>query len=293
MSNQIVTGFENDKYVFYDRIEYNSALGLISGGVITQLNSTQYRIDSGVGQLKDGSFVKWDTTTITSPLIGQEASICVDNEGFHEIVIDHSTRINKIRLGLIGIVEGISILGIASEPYVATDRQATLVDFLSTFMPINIDGNLYGPNNSNLFIDKTEGNIFNIGRNFHIDSTNPDRIHIPASTQTSLLYNFRPLNIIPSDEVIPGSWDNNGVLTAVPLGQWTIQRIYLFPSPEQSDTGIAFGQQTFNSSDNAISNINSRMYEEVQIFDAAILLDFLIVRGGATDLSNLGDAVFF
>ena len=157
-------------------------------------------------------------------------------------------------------------------------------------MPLNINGNNFIPNGANLFLNKIEGNIFDMGVNFHTDRDNPDRLNIPASTQTFLLYNLRPLVLTPTPVVIPGFWDNNEVLDTVAINKWTIQRIYIFPSTGQ--TGIAYGQKVFLTSDAAIAARLTTTYQPAQIFDAGILTTFLIIRGGAVDLTDIGDAEF-
>ena len=81
-------------------------------------------------------------------------------------------------------------------------------------------------------------------------------------------------------------------LTAVPAGQYSIQRVFFFP--DQSDIlAVYYGRDTYNSITTALDNLNFEPFEEIEnTIQQAIFLGYIIVKSNATDLSVAADARF-
>lgn len=166
-----------------------------------------------------------------------------------------------------------------------------LHDVIKVLGSLNLEGNTYSPNGSNLQIDKSAGTVFALGINSE-NSLNPHQLSISA--QTGLTFRYRLQDGIEySDRITidPVNYDLNGVLT--PLlnnNKWSVQHINLFQS---GLTRIQYGQHQYNSLEEAEQKIKTESFTtETNIADNAIFRCYLIVKKNATDLSNTAQAKF-
>lgn len=180
--------------------------------------------------------------------------------------------------------------------------QAT-VDFLRFVIgPANISGNVLSANSDgNLTWDRSAGKTFALG-------TNPDdsnQLHIKDSSAVSPVALFtQDRRANPNDNenlavtfrttIDPNNYDNNGVLTAVPNNKFTVQRINFFPADSGTDS-IYYGRKVYNGKADAIAGIQTEDFVESSqtIVTGGLLLGFLVVRQGTTNLTDLTDAEFF
>ncbi len=168
-----------------------------------------------------------------------------------------------------------------------------LSEFNSAVGIINLDnGNVYGPNGSNLMINKTAGKIFSVGINRTASDQNT--LSIPAFTGSYISYiyqnglgDFTRTNL--SQYIDPSKYDNgSGTLQSVG-SKWSVQYIYL----PGGFTQIQYGQSLYDDSTSAISAINSVVRNEAPILLNSCFRGWLIVKGTATNLSDSSQAIFY
>ena len=92
---------------------------------------------------------------------------------------------------------------------------------------------------------------------------------------------------VPGQTVIdPGQWDNGGVLTAVPTNDYSIQ--YLTVSGSTGSIFAVYGQKTYNTFDEAISDV--RDYRNNTVLNGLLrslaLRCAIVLKQNTTDLSN-------
>lgn len=177
---------------------------------------------------------------------------------------------------------------------VATGRALAnqFYDFmLGVFGRLNQSGNVYGPNGANLFLDKSEGRLFQPGAAFHLTPDDPHFIDLPQQTALTFAYRLRGGTQYANTTAIdPNNYDAAGVLTAVPNNRFTIQRVTVFQS---GLTRIQYGQNVYNSLSDARASASSEAFEtEQNIAENGILRAYLIVKKGTTSLANATLAEF-
>jgi len=165
-----------------------------------------------------------------------------------------------------------------------------LYDFMEAIGPLNIAGNKYSAGATNLTIQKTAGTIFKWGAN-SADINDPHKLTLGDSNPTTIRY--RTMNgEVTGDltSIVPGSYDNAGVVSAVGANEWTIQHINVFQS---GATRIQYGQNLYGSLADAQANVFTEPFQlEQNIADNGLFRGYLLVKGNATNLSLDAQAVF-
>jgi hypothetical protein len=163
------------------------------------------------------------------------------------------------------------------------------------WVPIKLinEGIVPSPNGATLTFKTSSGTFWGNGIGFTTNELNPNSITIPAYIPASFYYTTQTGGTFTATttSVDPNNYDVNGVITNVPgSGNYTTQRIYM------SQSGIMrlqYGQTAYSTLAKAIAAISSETF--VINPDNAIdcqLIGLLTVKDGATDLSNIDDAVF-
>jgi hypothetical protein len=205
---------------------------------------------------------------------------------------------NYIVLGRLAHVNSTSIQRTLSLPLTVFARQYHWFDLAYNLGPINIIGNVYGPGGTDRTIEKTEGQTYRIGSNYKTESSFPDITTDPSTNPTTFAYRYRsgsPTEFTeqPITTIVTGSvYDNGtGTLAVVNNNQWTIQRIFFFGATRT--TRIQYGQAVYNSRVDAAAGITTEIFETDRNLAAdAVFRGYLLVRGGAVNLSDLNDAEF-
>ncbi len=165
---------------------------------------------------------------------------------------------------------------------------------------INLNGNVFTANGANLAIDRSSGQVHQNGINYGLNKKDPNTFKLSTRINNTFIYFFRDAtsatnSTFPNNAIIPNLFDDgSGTLQTVLNPQWTIQRIFIFPQVGQL-TAVAFGQNTHISKAEAIASIETESFDALAALKGpgSILRGFLVVRGGATDLTNPSDAEFF
>jgi len=152
---------------------------------------------------------------------------------------------------------------------------------------INLSGMRFTANGSNLFINIASGVLFDFGANGQED---PHQIDITAKTPATFQYITQNASITTDRTAInPDQYDVGGTLTTVGNNKYTIQDVYIFSS---QNVRIQYGQNEYSSLSSALSAIASRVYVKNPATVLGLRLGWLIVKKGATDLSDTSEAQF-
>jgi len=193
-------------------------------------------------------------------------------------------------------VNNVNVVAIRNDPPAAFDTDIRLVDFAKSIGPFNVEGNIYEANGTNLNVDKTVGSSYRVGNNFHTDKASPDITTDSAETALEWNYSYRDGiggYTLPgkTDTIIPGNYDNGTVtLGTVGVNSWTVQIIKHLPG--SAGHRIEYGQATFTTDIEALAAIPDINHLHNPAFVDGIVRGYLVVRGGATNLSTVNDATF-
>lgn len=237
------------------------------------------------------------TTGNTLPNIATQnvTYVAVDINGIHQqsgIPFESELQRDWIPLGVIVHSNRTSINAINNQPVVLISPLNQLSDLMESIGFFNISGNVFTPNGVNLSINKSSGHVFKQGSNFINDNKDPHTLALtsliaPSNLRyrTQIGTEFANTNVIDT-----GFYDLAGVRTAIPGTRWSIQRIYLFQS---NLVRIQYGQATYTTQAEAIQAITAEAFVvEQNILENGLFRGLLIVREGATDLTDTSRALF-
>jgi hypothetical protein len=316
----------------YQQQMFDNYTGLVTGGLITinTEDSASYDISAGYGYIIDNctdvnnpsyKLIEWPTITGITPLAldvvsppayprtniaisTDTASVSCSYQGDNFCIYEQANRFEvpdyrqSIVLGRLAHVNTPFIQRVLTLPLTATNRNLHWFELAFALGALNVTGNVYGPGDSNRTIRKSFGQTFRIGSNYQFNCRRPDVTEDPFQNPVTFAYRYRgaaPGQFIEQPAttlVVPNRYDNgSGTLQVVNNNQWTIQRIYFFGAT--NTTRIQYGQAVYNSFAGAVQGIQTEIFTpDPNLADDAILRAFLVVRGGATNLSNIADAEF-
>ncbi len=289
--------------------------GLLAGGKLS-INGGDpalFDIAAGSGQVVDFSDpsepvttrVSWSgftAQTVTALATREATGIFIDSAGaIVERTFDTVTDLDfrqDIFLGVLLHPDNVAISEVSDTPFLAYSGPADFRDLLRILGPINRAGNKYTPNGANLSVDRSAGSVLQTGSNIHTDPELPSIIASSAAVPVTLDRVLRAatpsqINIVADGvtTIDPDNYDNGGgSVTAVPAGNFTIQRVYFLPSTEE--TWVAFGQALFLTLEDAVTSAGKEPFEAPDILGLYALRAFIVVQEGATDLTDTATAVF-
>lgn len=177
-----------------------------------------------------------------------------------------------------------------SAPLYQTTNQ--LHDLMEAIGALNLSGNDYSPNGANLQIDRSAGIVFKRGTGAFNNYEDPHRLTLPVDIGSTFRYRLSDsTEFVDTNVIDPDNFESPlGGLTSVPNNDWQIQRITVFQS---GITRIQYGQETYaNLEDAEIALGSEKFVTEQNIAENGIFRCFLIVKEGATNLSNPAQAKF-
>ncbi len=290
-----------------DEGRITASTGLASGGVIT-INggdNTRFDISDGYGYIVDNwtdpdnptkTKVTWSGLTgITVTNIATEfrTNVAINSSG---TIIQQSNPFDAddlrdlIILGRVVHANKTNINLVLSYPYTAYNLPLNNAEFIQVIGPINVDGNVYSPNGANLNLDKSAGDTYRLGTNYTNSVKKPNITTDPSGT--AITFGYRWQN--GSGGITEGPFvtavdpeqydDGSGTLAAVPNNKWTIQRVWYFGAT--NSTFMMYGQAVYDSLADAEANIFGENFNQDPNFAEATFRSFVIVKKGATDLSD-------
>jgi hypothetical protein len=300
----------------------NEASGILYGGLLTAVvGGTTFAVSAGVGQIvgltaslggvtASASRVTWSNYPSVS--VNSMASlftyVYIDGNGVlqqQNTPFTDAQYKTDIVIGSLCHINGSSINLHTNTQNVAYEDPHRLVELLEVFGPIKKSGLEVSANGANKKVNRAAGEVFKIGTNYANDQFEPDVLSLNTVAGVSLCRVYRhPTNGFVFDTnngsyyetVLTGYYDNNtGVLDAAAVvnnNQWTIQRLFTFPN-NPNDVICYLGRVVYNSFADARDAVESEPFTEATITrENAVFLGYLIVTGGATDLTSSAQARF-
>lgn len=179
----------------------------------------------------------------------------------------------------------INVVNEIKAPILAPTNQ--LHDLIKAVGFLNLEGNLFSANGTNLSLNKSAGKIWGLGINGE-DYLDPHRLTLSA--QTALTFRYR-LSVSPlvefADTIVldPTQYEPNGGGVLVPLSnnnRWSVQHINIFQS---GVVRIQYGQHEYSS---FVSARNAAFTEtfvtEQNIADNAIFRAYVIMKKTCSNL---------
>lgn len=318
IEDTIITADEGVDSINLTELNANSILnqttGLLEGGIITQVGIDTVNVSSGRGIIADYTDsnspifhnVSWNdflNVEITGVLLDDATAITFDKDGnLIQIllsILTNADRKNLIIVGTVGHQSGFIFQVVIDPLNIGYSGSMRFLDFITNVIgPASISGNIIGFNGANLNINASGGLSYILTINYRINNQIPDIITSPGAIAPTFIRTFNEAD--PSQSVIfeafttfinPNGIDNNtGVLGTVSNNRWTTQRLYHLPS---TDYVIAYGQEEFKTSDDAIAQLGSANFIEKSPLPEILLRGFLVIQQGTTDLSLTSSAMFF
>lgn len=284
--------------------------GLMTGGVpAINGDTTKFDVTAGSARVVDNTtdplnpvVSKFTWTAFTAETVDNIGSqlvtyLSINSSG---VLIQRASlptatqRRTDVFLGVLVHTNQTILNAINDIPTVGIDIGAQLEDVIQSAIGfINISGNEITANGANLSIDKALGKIFKPGVNFATDNTSPHTKTLTAMPLATFRYRTQD-GTEGSDVTLvdPANYDVGGTVTAIAgsNNQATIQRINVFSS---NIIRTQYGQTIYSNIAAAIESFTPDVFvTETNIGENGLLLGYLIVRKGATDLSDAGDARF-
>jgi hypothetical protein len=221
---------------------------------------------------------------------------------------------DKIIIGRVLHQNGSVTNGTITSPTVSYGQTGFRGDFIRAFGPLKLSGHVVSvngtatnpPTNTEfLGLAKTAGDSYVEGRNYTTNPNSPN--YIKSTTDTALavskIYreyvNSSGVPVIDTGVANAGytavdvtNYNNAGTLTAIGAGnKFTIQRLYWFPNSVNRAIFAYYGTAIYTTIEAAEAAIGTEAFTEGDnTRDAAILLGYLIVKEGATNLNDTAQA---
>jgi len=293
----------------------NLSTGLDKGGLVSVNGGDNTLIDvtAGRGYIIDSTTdpdnptkteVSWtiktgySLTTTASP--GDVVAIFLSIDSAGDIIErpdlpTSEERRNTIDLGLVARNDADQIVLAVNTPTNFIHNPASQVqDFMESWGAFSIEGNDISPNAANLEIKKATGTVFRNGVNARVNGKNPHTKTCVAQTPVSP-FNYKlgdGTDVTLTATVIdPDNYDDGSSTPAViPTDKFTVQRISIFG---EGIVEILYGQEVFNLMSEAKAALPTIDFIIPIDSKGAIALAYVILKQGATDLSDETQAEFF
>ena len=285
--------------------------GLLKGGTIISESATTYKISSG-----SGIFININATGKNSPLpvityinwqdLHGNINTYSASYDMHHVGIDVNgaivTQVNPytqlqsdliIPMGMISHLNHTSIDHVSTIPHVAYMAPYRTKTFMDAFGPLKMSGFTIIPSSSR-GLQVGAGTAFVDGGNYHNDANKPSYLS-DNGTSVSKIYRVRQSGsewVYDTNggagytTIDPTQYSLNGTLTAVPGGgsnrQWSIQRVYYFPTDTVKEIIVYYGNTTYLTQLDAIANVDIELFtESPHTANYAVFLGSLVVRNNA------------
>lgn len=293
----------------------NSSTGLLRGGTVTiNTDTAKFDLQAGFGVFVNNTtdpllptykIVSWNaqTAVVVINLTTQPGTyLGIDNTGS---LVQSATRFSYeqtrdiIPLAFLFHASNVYIKSVLNNNTTAFDPAARLNDLITAIGIINVSGNTYGYNGTNLKLDKSSGKSFDLGVNFHIDKKVPDIVADTTLTALNFQYVYHNgsggLVVTPSTDLDTNYYDNlSGTLQAIPTDEWVSIPIFYIPGQNATGTKIMYPQKTFATKELAIAGgtPDPDFVYDPNLVDNASIRTYCIVKQNSTDLSDSTRAIF-
>jgi hypothetical protein len=293
------------------QLGYIQSSGLLWGADLSiDTDTTKFVVAPGAVVIVDNytdpenpvkTLVSWDTPlVVTDPYIATADTVYIGMDAtgaFFYTLDDPFTTEQRRQYASIGWTDHVGrteIEFVGMEPAGINSIAAQFQSLLYAMGSFNLSGNEY-TYSTGLAIRRTSGNAWCPNQNYENEKNNPHEMPTNAENPAGIWYFYRSadgwVNDTPLGSVVdPEHYDDgSGTLAAMPTGKWQIQPISYYPLWEAND--IQYGQAVYDdlaAAESALQeSISVDPYNSVDVFRG-----WLIVKQGATDLSNPAQAKF-
>ena len=288
-------------------LEGNLYTGLLHGGLITTQSSTVYQISSGSGIIVDLNaslsddpypviqFLQWGNLSASiAPFTASYQQAFVGIDSTNNIFAQGTPFSNGqfsdiINVGNVLFQNQSTINGVKTQPSVAYGFEQQQNTFNRAFGPLKLSGYTLAPSGSSTgSLIVASGTAYAPGSNYSIDPNDPSYT-IDPGTNVSKIFRYHQsgstwvynTNGGPGFATIdPTKYSNNGVLTNVGGGNWTIQRCFYFPNSVTKAIVVYYGNARYGTEAEARANIDFESFVEAPNTSAnAIYLGAIIING--------------
>lgn len=285
--------------------------GLIKGGVLSVANTTQVNMTALTGMVADyvtnplvPTYTKVNlpaqtitVTNLTQPLVW----LLVNGAGVFLQQTTNPTdtqRRTHIVVGGISVVNG-NVVAARTLPQYLPQGNNQLYDLIDALGPFNISGNVLAPASTNLTLAKGSGTVFSKAFNLYsggVLTNDPHVSPIPLLNPVSMRYITQVFTPTPSPlvtNVDPANYDVGGVITPIAGGAnvSTIQRLFVIPPGSgPAQVLVQYGQNTYQSLDEAIAAVGSETFVQNPFLPFAVLIGYIVVKRTAVNLADPAQA---
>lgn len=305
------------------KLNYNNlSSGVYEGGAVTidSGDSTKFDIAAGKGVIMDSYTdpenpvvvrVSWPAITgIDTQFIAADFTsyVGIDRGGNVNQFVGPVSPVDKrdnVILAVLVHTSGTNLESVGEFNTPAYDVANNTADLANAIGFINIEGNRFKADGTDLKLARTSGSSFALGGNFLDSRKSPNIIDNDAISGPELFKPYRNgsydsegnptgynIDFPLTTSIDPDRFDDGtGTLQTMSGNQrFQIQRIYA--GVLNDDVIVAYGQNTYRRMDDALASIDIETYQMNPVLRDTLLRGFLIVRRGTTDLSDTDDARF-
>jgi hypothetical protein len=287
----------------------NTSTGTLMGCVLSiDGGATEFSISAGNGVVVDNytdpnnptiSAATYSGGTGITPIgagLSPVTFLLIDKDGVltqQFTPVTSGQRRDNWWVGFVIHISGTTITDVGGSPSTVTDVNLSAVD-LQVAMGLVASGLTFSANGANAFLDRAAGSYAFTDINFYNDRKSPNIKTFPAATNVAWTYSYKDgssdyTRVENQTSVDFGNYDNGtGTLSSVSTNSWTVQKIFMFSNGSIS---ISYGQETYNNFTDALADLSSDPDIDPFLADDT-QRGYLILRGGGSNLSNSGDAVF-
>lgn len=304
------TDATNKDYVDINAINYSVGTGIFNGFTITISGGTHFSISSGIGYIVDPVTKQSIEIVFTGatyvPLMSLSPNditisigVLQDKSVFQQIPFFTSAqRRSMLCLGELLVDPFTQLLDIVRfRPIFSWDTSTAVDD--SLFMGIkNVTGNSISASGTTLMMNVSAGDIYGYAINAARSYSNPNTSTFSGVTGFSFISTFHNgtewIYQTSGYTINPALYSNGTpTLQSVASNKWSVRLI--MRDAMNGKMWISYPTQTDTYADSAsaigdLDNLHITIPDE--LFNTVLACSFLIVRGGASDLSSTGDGVF-
>jgi hypothetical protein len=287
-------------------IEGNLYTGLLHGGLITTQSSTIYQIGSGSGIIVDLNasigddpyptiqFLEWPNLSASiAPLTAsyQQAFIGIDstNNIYAQGTPFNNGQFNSIiNVGNVLFQNQSTINGVKTQPSVAYGFEQSQNVFNRAFGPLKLSGYTLAPSGSSTgSLIVGSGTAYAPGANYTLDPNDPSYT-IDTGTNISKIFRYYQSGSswvyltnagAGYTTIDPSQYSNNGTLSSVGAGNWSIQRVFYFPNSVTKAIVVYYGNSIYPTEAEALANLAFESFTEAPNTAAnAIYLGAIIIN---------------
>ena len=294
--------------------------GLMTGGELqfgtltgSPATTTTITVAAGTGVVVDNytdpqqptytnvSWAEFTDVAVTSIAVASRTFVAINSAGtLLQQTAEYTSEQHRdiIHLGTVGHANNVNVIAVRNNPHAAFDVNVRLGDLAEAIGAFNITGNVYSADGALYNIDKSAGESYRLGNNFHTSKKSPDITDDAFADKLSFNYSYRGASdsefvlLDATTTIDPDNYDgavgSPSTLEAMPVNQWQVQIIKHFPGG--AGTRIEYGQTTYGTAEAAIAEIPDPNHVHNPAFADGIIRGYLVIQEG--EVAGLTDAQF-